>query len=322
MNKSFAPILIPTLNRFEHFKRCVDSLSKNTHASETKLYIALDYPTKNSHWDGYNKIVDYLDQLSGFQEIIIIKRNENFGAVRNMFESIDELFKKHGELIFSEDDNFFSPNFLDYVNKGLRLLETRSDIFAVSGYSYPIQTPKNYKENYYLAKSFPAWGVGLWKEKYSKVDISIVSVEKFLKKPKNIWETVKTINYLLPKLFDVVEKKHLTGDVIFSMNLLKKKMFCVLPTVSKSNNYGFDGSGVHCGVDTKDLFFNKSIDNDKTFDFSTPNLTTVDNELLKIINTRYKVPNIEIIKRLILYYLRRTNFHSYYKEAKKLFLKG
>lgn len=39
-----APILIPTLNRYEHLKRCVESLAKNKLAKESELVIGLDYP--------------------------------------------------------------------------------------------------------------------------------------------------------------------------------------------------------------------------------------------------------------------------------------
>ena len=39
-----APILIPTLCRYEHFVKCIQSLKENTLANESDLFIALDYP--------------------------------------------------------------------------------------------------------------------------------------------------------------------------------------------------------------------------------------------------------------------------------------
>ena len=41
---TFYPVVIPALNRYEHFKNCVESLAKNTLTGETELIIALDYP--------------------------------------------------------------------------------------------------------------------------------------------------------------------------------------------------------------------------------------------------------------------------------------
>lgn len=83
MNENLAPVTIPTLCRYEHFKRCIESLSRCTLADKTEVYVALDYPAKESHWNGYNKIKDYLlshkeDNL-GFKKLIVIQRSRNYG---------------------------------------------------------------------------------------------------------------------------------------------------------------------------------------------------------------------------------------------------
>lgn len=51
----YAPIYIPTLCRYEHFKQCIESLAQCEGASETEVYVALDYPAKESHLEGYEK---------------------------------------------------------------------------------------------------------------------------------------------------------------------------------------------------------------------------------------------------------------------------
>lgn len=57
----YAPIYIPTLCRYEHFKQCIESLAQCDGASETEVYVALDYPAKESHLEGYEKIKTYLE---------------------------------------------------------------------------------------------------------------------------------------------------------------------------------------------------------------------------------------------------------------------
>ena len=57
-NKLLIPICIPTCNRYEHLKRCVESLSKCTLASETDLIISVDYPPSDKYVDGNEKIID------------------------------------------------------------------------------------------------------------------------------------------------------------------------------------------------------------------------------------------------------------------------
>ena len=71
----YAPIYIPTLCRSEHFIRLMESLRKNTWAKYTDVYIALDYPAKDSQKDGYNKICEYLkEDFTEFASFNLIKR--------------------------------------------------------------------------------------------------------------------------------------------------------------------------------------------------------------------------------------------------------
>ena len=55
MENKYAPVMIPTLCRYEHLKRCIESLQMNSWAKYTDLYIGLDYPAKESHIDGYGR---------------------------------------------------------------------------------------------------------------------------------------------------------------------------------------------------------------------------------------------------------------------------
>ena len=50
---TFYPVIIYTLNRYEHFRRCVESLARNTHAEQTELVIGLDYPPSEKYVEGH-----------------------------------------------------------------------------------------------------------------------------------------------------------------------------------------------------------------------------------------------------------------------------
>ena len=108
--RQFSPVLIPTLNRYTHFKKCIISLSKCKHADKTDLIISLDFPLKDIHWEGYNKIKEFLPKIRGFKSVYIIERKINFGPINNYFESRKEVLNSYDKIIFSEDDNTFSPN--------------------------------------------------------------------------------------------------------------------------------------------------------------------------------------------------------------------
>ena len=129
----YAPVIIPTLCRFEHFKRCIDSLSRCTGAEYTDLYIGLDFPAKDSHWPGYNKICGYVSQITGFNQVIVYKREYNYGASANTHALKESIIKQYDRYIFSDDDNEFSPNFLDYMNEGLTRFKDNPNILKICG---------------------------------------------------------------------------------------------------------------------------------------------------------------------------------------------
>ena len=179
----YAPILIPTLCRDEHFIRCIESLKKNSWAEYTDVYVALDFPAKESHWDGYKKICTYLEgDFSEFSKFVVVKREENYGSFKNMISLREQILKKYDRYIRTDDDIEFSPNFLEYMDKCLEYYEDDENVIAVTGYSYPIEW--NIAEGCNTMKSnfvCSTWGLGFWKKKFSLLEYKIVK-EKYLRK--------------------------------------------------------------------------------------------------------------------------------------------
>lgn len=255
---NYAPVFIPTLNRFNHFKRCVETLSACTFADRTDLYIALDYPLKDSHCDGYKKIENYIENIGGFKNIIIIKREYNFGAEKNFFNTITEIFEKHDQLIFSEDDNVFAPTFLKIINNGLDTYKNRSDIFSVSGYNNPYPMPTWYKYDVYLRNhAFTAWGVGIWREKWNKVDWSLENFNEMLSRKENFKILKKYYQRHLPGILEIRNTGVILADVFLLVYLINNNMSSVYPVKTRVQNTGHDGSGLHGGYSKRYLNQNK-----------------------------------------------------------------
>ena len=72
---------------------------------------------------------------------------ENFNDARGY------IFKSHDTVIFSEDDNEFSTDFLEFINKGLVTYKDRLDILSVCGYMYPMIF-KNEPDDVFLYQGF------------------------------------------------------------------------------------------------------------------------------------------------------------------------
>ncbi|MDR0732940.1 MAG: glycosyltransferase [Dysgonamonadaceae bacterium] len=306
-----APVLIPTLCRNTHLKRCVESLKSNGLAKDTPLYIALDYPLNESHRAGYNAIDKFLDDLDGFASITIIRRNENFGAGKNIADAIKMIFEKYDRFIFSEDDNEFAPNFLEYINEGLDRFESQKEVFAVCGYNYPVKMPCDYNLNHFYARMFSAWGYGTWRDRHNQYRISCNF--DYVKSVLNRLTDVRKLNSYsempIRHSLNMIRNKHLTGDTIICLKLITENLYCVFPTISKVRNHGYDGSGIHCGVN--EIYHTQPIDDKHTFAYDETSIQE-DRNINLLIKCYFAFSFPRRIKLLLLYLLYRINLLKYF----------
>lgn len=251
----YAPMVIPTLCRADHFIQCVESLKKNTWAKYTEIYIALDYPAEEKHWEGYNKICEYLNgEFAEFADFIVIKRNHNFGAFENTKDAYDQVWRKYDRFIRCDDDCVFSENFLEYMDKCLELYKDREDILAVTGYSYPVNWKiKPYCNAFLGQQIFPMWGTGFWRDKYIAFRKEILDgfIKNFVVNEKISLKQMTTARYVNAVNGALtLNSKDFTKtatDVACGIYLQLNQKFIVTPLKTKVKNIGFDGSGLSCG---------------------------------------------------------------------------
>jgi len=265
---NYAPILIPTLSRYMHFKRCVETLARCTGAEQTDLFVALDFPAKPDHFQGYYKISEYVKSINGFNSVTIIRRTDNYGVSKNLRNAREEMAKSYGTYIYTDDDNEFSPNFLDYINKGLEKFEDDSRIIAICGDGGVFKKPDDYEANYLFRKGFSAWGYGTWFDRDYMVDYNVDEMKEFVSDPvlrkKLIYYYERHYYSILSKILSGQDAR---GDGAVALDMIKKDTYCVYPTVSKVRNHGHDGSGEHGGKLQESPYSKVVIDGDAAFDY-------------------------------------------------------
>jgi len=307
--KTYAPIFIPTLCRYEHFKRCVDSLASCTHAVNTDLIIALDYPLNESHWEGYNKIKEYLPTITGFKNVEIIERTKNWGIPKNILDGRRMTFEKYDRIIITEDDNEFSPNFLDYINKGLEKFKDDESIFAICGSSSILykQDRALFASSFLYTATFSASGYGILRSMHEKYYFSFLNEEhhrNLLSSFRNSFKILKYLSMYISGLLSMLGKKVVYGDWSIAPSLIVKDMRCIKPVLSMVKNHGYDGSGVHCGVIDKDVIDSFEIDSASEFHFGLAPNKKDDKIALKIQKKYFKfypLYSIWIFVRYLIY---------------------
>ena len=105
--KIYAPVIIPTLNRYNHFKRCLESIEMCTGAEYTEVYVGLDYPPSEKYIEGWKKIDNYLaekEKNNRFKRLIVFRRGHNCGVGVNGSNGsllVEEVSKTYDRYIFS-----------------------------------------------------------------------------------------------------------------------------------------------------------------------------------------------------------------------------
>lgn len=250
---TYYPILIPTLCRVDHFMRCVESLSKCTHANNTELVIGLDYPLTQEHYNGYNKILNYIPTINGFKKVTLLKREKNFGPMNNVYSLQEYAWKNYDACIIVEDDTEYSPCFLDFINKCLYKYKDNMKITSVGGYlqsEYYKYIPKGQKT--LCLRGSNAWGYAIWKDKYYRIlrkDNSYF--EHILHSFTLSWKIFKTHHGMLNMLIIMLRTHDDYDDVKYGIVNVLEDRYQLRPTFSLVRNWGNDGSGEHSGINPK-----------------------------------------------------------------------
>jgi hypothetical protein len=286
MNSEYAPILVATLNRYQHFKRCIESLANCPEAKSSDLYIALDYPPSEKYCEGYNEIVAFLESgIVGFKSVNVLKRKRNLGGRRNFAEARREIFREYDRVIISEDDNEFSRDFLNFINSGLELYKDRKDIFTICGYIYPLRLDTTGKDAF-LHPIFSGWGFGIWREKFKDIKFDVDEAGRSLKNSK-IRKKIKH-RFLIKALEQIVKTGNITGDTLICLHQYKNNLYSVYPTNSRVRNHGHDGTGVNCVTDTHNsIYSNQEIVTNYKDVLNNKNLE-VDPKMIRSIDRYFK----------------------------------
>lgn len=253
--KQYAPVIIPTLNRYEHFKRCLHSLECCTGAEYTDVYIGLDYPPSEKYIDGWKKIDAYLtekEKSNCFKNLFVRRRDHNCGVEGNnsnyglLYKEICGIYEVY---ITSEDDNEFSPNFLEYMNKALEKYKNDNRVIKVSAYTPPVFSNLTTNTTFFGIDT-PAYGLGGWVQKNNEIHIvEYKELEDALKISfKTTWKLFWTYPALIYMAVHMIKTKRNYGDVRMSMTNLLYGTFSLEPAISLSRNWGADGTGLHSGV--------------------------------------------------------------------------
>ncbi len=251
----YAPVLIPTLNRYDHFRKCIESLSRCTWADQTEVYVALDYPPSEKYVEGWNKNKEFLENCGdlGFKKLHVIERDHNYGIWHDGDEGnlgclVSDVDKRYDCYILTEDDNVFSPNFLEFMNKGLERFEDDEKVLCLCAFRWFFPIKNNGNTYFRSGVSNTPWGVGYWTKKQKAIpDLNY----KWFRSQLTISNLIKVYKNSGPGFmnafieFSNADPRHaMPTDAHIGIYMALTGMHQIIPMESLVRNIGLDGSGV------------------------------------------------------------------------------
>lgn len=242
---NFAPIVIMTYSRINHLTKTIESIKKNREAKYSDLYILLDAP-KDEDINLVNIVKEYVYKINGFKTVTVLERTEN-NRILNYVEGVKTVFRNHGKMIFLEDDNMVSENFLKFMNDGLTFYENDEKIISINGFNVPVIFPKTYSKRYYRSYYFNAWGFATWENRHHlDIELSLEGYNEIIKDTK-LYSKVRRIHSgLINGLKKIAKGQLIAGDYNLTYYSIKNDVYTIRPIISLVDNIGHDGTGMNC----------------------------------------------------------------------------
>ncbi len=250
---SFSDLRIATVlftyNRSNHTKKVIKALKDNDILPE-KLFVFQDGKKQNTDIKEWNEVSRVLNEIDWCKTEVIIA-NYNRGLSASIITGINYIFEKYDAVIVLEDDCVVHPKFLSYMTNSLKKYQSYKQVYCINGYSWPTNVVENGTDAYFIGRA-GSWGWATWKDRWKeyKEDYKILSrikKDEHTRREFDIWGR-DLEGYLYGNIDGICN----SWAVFWALLILEKSGFCLTPYESLVENIGFDGTGVHCGIEARE----------------------------------------------------------------------
>ena len=263
---TLAPICLFVYSRLPETKQTIESLQRNMLASESQLFIFSDGAKNSNSSDDVNAVRQYIRTISGFAGVTIYESEVNKGLANSIISGVTQIVNRFGRVIVLEDDLILSGNFLCFMNDALDFYENKKKVLNVSGYSFTLNYPADYKYDVAFSLRFASWGWAIWKDRWELIDWELKDYRSFR------WNVLKLLKFsrggsdLCQMLYRQMNGKIDSWAIRFDYHHYKYDYLDVFPVISKVKYNGFNTEATHTvkKCDTYDT----SLDSSDQFAFS------------------------------------------------------
>ena len=242
---SYAPILLFVYNRPEHTRRCIESLLKNSLASESNLFIYADGAKDSTQQEAVNEVRNYIRSIQGFKQITLMERSENWGLARNIINGVTTQINRYGKVIVLEDDLVVAPYFLQFMNEALEVYKDEPKVGHIQACDFTQDTTL---PDTFLIKWTGSWGWATWDRAWKHFNPNGNELLQELEERKLTHVFDFNGKYGFTRMLRrQIEGKNNSWAIRWNASLFLKDILSLNVGRSLVQNEGFDGSGTNCG---------------------------------------------------------------------------
>ena len=241
----YAPILLFVYNRPEHTRRCIESLLKNSLASESSLFIYADGAKDSTLQEAVNEVRNYIRTIQGFKQITLMERSENWGLARNIIDGVTTQVNRYGKVIVLEDDLVVAPYFLQFMNDALEVYKNEPRVGHIQACDF---TQDSSLPATFLIKWTGSWGWATWDRAWKHFNPNGNELLQELEERKLTHVFDFNGKYGFTRMLRrQIEGKNNSWAIRWNASLFLKDILSLNVGRSLVQNEGFDGSGTNCG---------------------------------------------------------------------------
>lgn len=241
---SYAPILLFVYNRPEHTRLAIDSLLQNSLAKESELFIYSD-AAKEGTQSRVDEVRQLIHSISGFAQITIIEREENWGLARNIIDGVSTRVKEFGRVIVLEDDLIVAPYFLKFMNDALEMYKDEPKVGHIQACEF---FEDNTLPDTFLIKWTGSWGWATWERTWNLFNPDGAALLHQLEERQLTRAFDFNNSYGFTRMLRrQIEGKNNSWAIRWNASLFVNNILSLNAGKSLVQNIGFDGSGTNCG---------------------------------------------------------------------------
>lgn len=249
---ALAPIALFVFRRPEHARKTIESLLGNPEAARSEIVVFSDGPRGERDVEAVRE-TRAIVRAAGIPNLRLVEREQNMGLARSIVAGVTELCESHGAVIVLEDDLLLSPTFLEFMNTSLERYRDDPRVFAVSGYTFPIEPPGGADAFFLPFTNSCGWATWARAWRHLTTAESVLATlagDKARRRRFDLDGAYPFWAMLRAQLDGRIDSWGIRwyGSVFLRDGLV------LYPSRSLVANIGFDGTGVHSGTGVPQMF--------------------------------------------------------------------